>query len=166
MTTDYRVELFQEETMQTVGIVFDRPADPHNLKSSDGKVYTYKAPIDLMLAVGDQVVVQVSQETKVVTVVEVHDIPNIDYTNSSIHYKWIVCKVDFSEYNKLLEQERIIRQNLRQLARKNQRTYLVNQLKDQFGESVIEGITSPRLNVPNFNKRKPDLDTSSPTDIG
>ncbi len=154
MNTDYRVELFQEDIMQTVAVLFDRPADPHNITRSHGKPYTYKAPSDMALKVGDQVIVEVSSEFKVVTVVEVHETPNIDYSNSSIHYKWLVGKVDMASYNKCLESDKLIRHKLRLLAHNRQRHSLIDQLKAEFGESAVEDMKPKNLNTPNFRKTK------------
>lgn len=152
MNTDYRVELFQEDIMKTVGVLFDRPSDPHNIGRSNGRVYTYKAHKNMELKVGDQVVVEVNSELKVVTVVEVHEFPQIDYTQSNTFYKWVVSKVDFGQYNQLLEHDKVIRHNLRLLAHSNQRNALVAQMKAEFGEDVVANIARPALNVPNFHK--------------
>lgn len=152
MNTDYRVELFQEDIMQTIGVLFDRPADPHNIGRSAGRVYTYKADKEMELKVGDQVVVEVSNEMKVVTVVEVHEFPQIDYTQSSTFYKWVVSKIDLNRYNQLLEHDKVIRHNLRLLAHSNQRNSLLAQLKAEYGEDVVASMSRPALNVPNFRK--------------
>lgn len=152
MNTDYKVELFQEDVMNTIGVVFDRPEDPHNFKAKGVRVYTYKVPKDMELRVGDSVVVEVGSEYKVVTVVEVHEFPQIDYTQSSIRYKWVVSKVELAQYNRLQEHDKIIRHNLRLLAHSNQRNSLVAQLKAEFGEAAFENMSKPALNAPNFRR--------------
>lgn len=67
--------------------------------SGYGKQYTYKTHI-LDFKVGDEAVVDVNGETKVVTVSQVHKSPRLE-VNAPYAYKWIICKVDRTTYNRL-----------------------------------------------------------------
>lgn len=70
------------------------------LFDNGGKRYTYKT--DIPLEVGDQVVVEVRHELKIVRVVHVDETPRLD-ANAPWEYRWIVSKVDYEGYQKLLK---------------------------------------------------------------
>lgn len=87
---------------------------------AEGQIYTYKAPIAMVLVPGDTVIVAKNGTAKTgqpqyrtVLVVEVHEFPQIDYA-SDINYAWIVDKVDDVGY---LEQIEIEHNQAEQLAR-------------------------------------------------
>src|SRR5574343_370349 len=73
--------------------------------SSDGNAtsrnYTYLTT-DSNIKVGDDVIVRVGLTPKVVLVVAVDDDLNIA-PNSETEYKWVVCRVDYDPYAKLLD---------------------------------------------------------------
>lgn len=83
-----------QENFYTIGVVL-----------SGGNSYTYKVPKELQLEKEDLIVIDVKGTTKLAYVDEIHDEPQIDF-DSNIDYKWIIQKVDFTEYNKILEAEK------------------------------------------------------------
>jgi len=71
------------------------------------KTYTYKVLAEdaAKLSKGSKVIVKSPHdEFKVVEVAEVHAEAELDL-EASYNYKWIVCIVDTTKYDKLLEQE-------------------------------------------------------------
>lgn len=87
-----------------------------------GKLYTYKTRLKLVK--GDWVIVVVNHVVKVVEVVNVHAAPRIDF-DAPYDYKWIVQKVDFANYNKILEEEEGIKHHLDTLDRLQKRSTLL-----------------------------------------
>lgn len=71
---------------------------------SSPRTYTYKVPLDAGIQVGDNCVVLVRDELKVVKIEVIHAQPSID-TSSAINYKWIVSKVDRTAYDAQREKE-------------------------------------------------------------
>jgi len=76
-----------------------------------GATYIYKAPITMVLAPGDTVLVaksgtakEGSPQYRAVLVAQVHEHPQIDYA-SDINYTWIVDKVDDVGYLEQIELE-------------------------------------------------------------
>lgn len=75
-----------DPTVRTVSVSFN----------GSFKSYTYKTRLEL--AVGDKVVVDTPQNgLQVVPVTAVHELPELD-PGSATDYKWIVAKVDLTEY--------------------------------------------------------------------
>ena len=72
-------------------------------------LYTYKTRESFQ--VDDLAVVEVGCEMKIVRVREVHAEPQIDI-NLTRDYKWIVCKVDTTNYREELEREKIFRKEM------------------------------------------------------
>jgi hypothetical protein len=66
------------------------------------KLYTYKTRLKLQR--NDWVIVSVNDVLKVVQVVQVHATPQIDF-EAKFDYKWVVQKVDMSDYNTTLAAE-------------------------------------------------------------
>lgn len=91
-----------QEGYKTIAVVYATQREFQD--SGAAKRYTFKT-MDESIKVDDHVVVLTSGKFSVVTVVEVHDVPQIDY-DSGIQYTWIVQKLDMTLYNELLEAEK------------------------------------------------------------
>ena len=84
------------------------------------KLYTYKVPAGVELAVGDKAVVDSPIDGYVtVSVVKVHEDCGIDI-EAAFKYKWIIYKVDDTKYNELVSQERTMEEDLKKLRPKQQ----------------------------------------------
>ena len=115
------------------------------VKFSDtpNKGYTYKIPADWKVAVGDEVVVRSPEGTKVVQVIEVHDMADIDL-EAAFTYKWAVSVVPNKEYDERLKEEekyaKTLKQLQRQAALKKQLAAIVGELGDE-AQDFINSIT-------------------------
>lgn len=90
-----------------------------------GSLYTYKAPLGLIE--GDQVVVEMpGGHMRVLDVVKVDETPQID-VDSDIDYKWVVQKVDKTQYNELLAKEEEAKQLIIQQEMAKKRKELVEE---------------------------------------
>ena len=85
-------------------------------KNYDKKYYTYKTLLDF--EVGDFAIVDVGYEFKVVEIIRVDKIPNLN-VDSNIEYKWIVQKLDTEPYEYILAMEEETSHKLRELQQKN-----------------------------------------------
>lgn len=94
------------------------------------KLYTYKTLLT-DLEVDDFVVVSNNNYYKVVQVVEIDDIPDLNI-DSNIEYKWIVQKVDAEQYNELIQMEYDISVELKRLQQKS----IVSKAKDLLAETL------------------------------
>lgn len=96
------VPLLQAKTMYTVNVSFDSSGEYDPTQ----KLFTYKVPRSIDLREGDLVVVPTTRGMKVATVYGVHSDPgpqiNID---APFRYRWIVQKVDDTQFAKLTAQD-------------------------------------------------------------
>lgn len=87
------------------------------LNATATSLYTYKAPIEMSLEVGDTVIVAKESSAdgwtgyRAVLVEAVDKVPDIDYT-SELSYKWIVGKVEPEAYLEQVAAEKEIAQTL------------------------------------------------------
>lgn len=96
--------------------------------------YTYKAWEDLGIEVGDEVVVDSpSKGMTVVKVVGVDKVPKIDL-DVDWTYKWIVCKVDSTRYEKQKEIDEAFSEQMMEVERIHQREQLMNKFRDHLPE--------------------------------
>lgn len=81
----------------------------------DGMLYTFKVPLDLSrtLTKGDLVLCRSQQKIKVVEVVEVHDVPQLD-PDADFIYQWAFQKVDLHTLNDLRDEDDAVAIELRQ----------------------------------------------------
>ena len=84
--------------------------------NSNGREYTYKTLMDYL--VGDLAVVEVSNHFKVVEYVAVYQVPNLS-VDSEIEYKWIVQKLDTTDYESCISSEKALSDNLRVLQQRS-----------------------------------------------
>jgi len=69
--------------------------------------YTYKVLKSDNYKVGDTAIVEtaaVPPKLKIVHIIEVHDVPMID-TDANFDYKWLVQKIDRTQYDTIVENE-------------------------------------------------------------
>ena len=93
------------------------------------KEYTYIT--DLPLEVEDHVIVFVHEAPKVAIVTRVDEAVNIA-PKDNVEYKWIACRVDYSQYKENCQKNRQIAEFMSTYYRKN--------VKEQFREIVLAGL--------------------------
>lgn len=105
------------------------------------ETYTYKAPIKAGYKAGDLALVDSPKGGLcVVTILEVHDTPQID-VDADFDYKWLVQKVDLTEYKDIQAKEAQFRQLLNEMERAKVR----EQLKKDYVASLPEGSEASKL---------------------
>lgn len=102
--------------------------------SADGNAtsrnYTYLTT-DSTIKVGDDVIVKVGLTPKVVLVVSVDEDLNIA-PNSESEYKWVVCRVNYDPYAKLMDDNDALKKLL-------SKGYQAN-MRKQFREAFVSGL--------------------------
>lgn len=98
--------------------------------------YTYKAKLSAGISVDDLVVVHAPFGFKIVKVVAVHDFPQID-TDVDFEYKWIVQKLDTTEYEATVEAETQFKRSLQDIERRKQAQSVVESLTSQYSDPLI-----------------------------
>ena len=135
---------FLREDTKTVGVRFIKDPfsrDTENFQmtlvgtenveaySLSNKEYTYIT--DLELQVEDHVIVFVHDAPKVAIVTRVDEAVNIT-PNDNVEYKWIVCRVDYSQYKENCQKNKQIAEFMPTSYKKN--------VKEQFREIVLAGL--------------------------
>ena len=136
---------FLREDTKTVGVRFIKDTfsrDTENFQmtlvgtenveayqSLSNKEYTYIT--DLPLEVEDHVIVFVHEAPKVAIVTRVDEAVNIA-PKDNVEYKWIACRVDYSQYKENCQKNRQIAEFMSTSYRKN--------VKEQFREIVLAGL--------------------------
>ena len=135
---------FLREDTKTVGVRFIKDTfsrDTENFQmtlvgtenveaySLSNKEYTYIT--DLELQVEDHVIVFVHDAPKVAIVTRVDEAVNIA-PKDNVEYKWIACRVDYSQYKENCQKNRQIAEFMSTAYRKN--------VKEQFREIVLAGL--------------------------
>ena len=101
------------------------------------KTYTYKALYSDNVKSGDSVVVKaVNGHFKIAVVEAVDDFPVLDL-DADFDYKWIVQKVDSTEFDLREEREKEFGDTLRRLEQMKQRENLRKELLDIAGEEGV-----------------------------
>lgn len=101
----------------------------------NNKLYTFKT--NLELTPGDQVVVPgPADQFKVVTVVNVHDEPEIDL-DADFDYKWVAAKVDLTNYVKIITMEKDALKQLTQLEKAKKRKEAQELFKEMYGTETV-----------------------------
>lgn len=114
-----------QENYTTVSVVFTGA----ETDSEDLKRYTYKLPLGDYYEPGDFAVVMTPSGLKLVQIVEIHVKPRIDL-QAEYTYKWIVQKVDMSEYNARVEKEEAFLDILTDIERTHQRNILLEKFQE------------------------------------
>lgn len=102
--------------------------------SDTSKTYTYKTKENF--EAGDKAIVNPNGMLKVVTVIDVHETPQIDF-GSNIEYKWIVQKVDTRAYEAILAQEEAIAVELRKSIAAKKRKEVKQELLESLGYQEV-----------------------------
>lgn len=144
---DKNIATFLREDTKTVGVrfiqdTFDKNSQDYRavtLLGSDDyrlstKVYTYVT--DLELKEKDLVVVFAQGVPKIVVVDRVDEEISIQ-PNDDVEYKWIVCKIDLTQYNENLMKNAEIVRTVGQSYKKN--------VRRQFQAMVTEGLEEADL---------------------
>lgn len=113
------------ENCKTIGVKFSNSND-----HPEGRTYTYKTTEDF--EAGDSAVVLTRGKLKVVSVVEVHKVAQIDLS-SDTKYQWIVQKVDMSYYEELNNVEEEFSDQLLEIEQASVREKSVAMLKEHLG---------------------------------
>lgn len=140
-----------QEGYTTVEVVFENGPNDGCKPWADNRVppapraparhHTYKVWKEDDVQEGDAVVVERdSGELLVVTVVAAHEVPKIDI-DASWDYKWIVQKVDMSNYRSQLKREEDFTAMMLEIERTRQREFLLG----QFREGLPEGSNARRM---------------------
>jgi hypothetical protein len=108
------------ENLKTIAVKFP----------TTNKRYTYKTVDDF--EVGDFVVVKAQGEFKVVEVVEVHKVPQID-VESNIKYQWVIQKVDTASYDEMNLREEKFADHLLEIQQKAVRANATKMLAEKLG---------------------------------
>lgn len=96
------------------------------------KTYTYKARCHI--EIGDRVIVDTPRNgLTLVEVVGIDKAPRIDI-DADFTYKWIVQKVDRTDYDRIVEQEKAFMDTLQEIERVRQRDMLMQSFKDHLPE--------------------------------
>lgn len=121
--------------LKTVGVHFYEDRRDYT-KGYSGKTYSYKTLESL--SEGDLVVVDVSGQMKVVKVVELHTVPNIEKAT-----KWIVGKVNTETYEKTLVIETELANKLEEIKNQTFRKQAIQALADdaQMSYEEIQDLT-------------------------
>jgi hypothetical protein len=102
-----------------------------------GRFYTFKMLLNMAEA-GD--LIAVPHDKKGVTIVQVtkvHDTPQIDL-DADYDYKWAVCKLDLSAYDKLITVEQKALGQLRIVEADKRRTEVLEGLKNVMGDGLTQ----------------------------
>ena len=125
--------LARNENFKFIGVNFTSFYDDHTKALKTGKTYYYKTTEDF--EIGDNAVVSVNDELKIVRVVVLDCILNLD---TNINYKWVVSKVDKDEFNRCIEVEKELTYQINTLRLKALRKGLEDEFKAEFGAKAIK----------------------------
>ena len=101
------------EDLKTVKVAFQQEFDIENQKH-----YTYKTIEDF--EIGDFAVVKVKGILKIVKIASIDEVCDLNHS-SNIEYKWIIKKIDLSEYERLIDIEKQFKDKLKKIEQKKLR---------------------------------------------
>lgn len=104
-----------------------------------GKTYTYKLPLDMAVKVGDNVVVGVCGELKVVEIAEIDAEPVIDI-RAPYALRWVVCRVDRARYDEQMIREEQAAEELAKQDRKRAKAMALEQLMGLVDVAALKSI--------------------------
>lgn len=107
--------------------------------AEDIKTYTFKAKNHLNLQVGDFVVIPSSYKFGITigVVTDIDETPDIN-TSAEFSYKWVIQKVDQTEYNATLETEAAFEKAYREIERNRVRNTALAEFRNAFPEGSDE----------------------------
>lgn len=112
------------------------PQAPMPSQYDVSRLHTYKALMSDNVKVGDTVAVIVGKEMLLVSVAEVHDLPQIDL-DADFDYKWIVQKIDTTAYDKMAENEKQFQLAMVEVERAKQREKVKQEMEQLLIDSPI-----------------------------
>jgi hypothetical protein len=118
-----------DDSYRTVGVQFLGEDGDINAPSIRSKTYVYKAPKTWELVAGDFALVMVNTALKIVRICEIHAEPQIDL-EAQYPYKWLVQKIDMSEYDALMTREQEFDAFAKDHARQVQRRLFVESVPE------------------------------------
>jgi len=131
-----------QSNFQTIGVQLNA--------ANESRMYTYKAPIDMVLVPGDTVLIAKNGTPKegmpqyrAALVGEVHQYPQIDYT-SDINYAWIVDKVDDVGYLEQIELEQNQAQQLARMEVASKKKEFMQHIEDS-NPALLEFFDKPEI---------------------
>lgn len=118
------------------------PRAPQGRTHDDNKTWTFKVPLAWDIKAGDIAVVKSNNGhgLSFVHVVSVDAIPDIDI-DANFEYKWLVQKVDTTEFDALVEKEKTFGDTMLEIERVKQRESLL----DSWRNSLPEGSAARAL---------------------
>lgn len=122
-----------DQNFKTVSVVFK-----NDNGGIAGKAYTYKVHLTDKVEADDYVVVNVGT-LKIAKIIEVHDVPKIDY-DSDIDYKWIVSKIDLTGYNERIEREKGALDEIKRAEHKKRAEQAIQFVSEEIGVKAIDEI--------------------------
>jgi len=126
---NHLVELLAKN-FYTIGISFEHSS----------KVYTYKVALDIELEVDDKVIVDITSGLTIVNVIRVDkDASGIDLT-MDVKYKFIVQKLDTTQYDELCEKDKSIGKVIAQGAAERARRELIESYTGNLNEEQIKAL--------------------------
>ena len=116
----------------TVEAVFDDDIDLDEVRDGDyhptGFAYTFKATKQMGLTVGDLALVQAQNRLAIVAIKAVHEVPQINL-DAHYEYKWVIQKVDFTDFKHNKEQDKLHKQLINRLAYVEQQQSMTERLE-------------------------------------
>ncbi len=95
---------------------------------SSNTTYTFKVSNDIEVEIGDFVLVQSAnnQYYRTVEVVSIDNEIDINF-EADFKYKWVVSNVDFTKYNKQIDNEKILLSKIEDLRRRQRRQVVLQE---------------------------------------
>lgn len=130
MNNRHLMTLLQENYTTVEAIFTGKQSDADN---PDLKRYTYKIPLNAGYVEGDFAVVVSPSGLTVVMIVKIHQKPKIDL-DSEFTYKWLVQRLDLTEYEERQQKEETFLEMLTDIERTHQRNILLNKFQECLDE--------------------------------
>lgn len=108
----------------------DRPAEVAQYATTE-RLYSYKVPKGQIFQPGDLVIAEMNGVLRVLEVVVVDAEPDLDFTISS-PYKWIIQKLDTTDYDERLRAEKEFLMRMTQLEQNRRQRELRDQFMQQY----------------------------------
>lgn len=125
--------LAQNKDFKFVGVNFTSFYNDHSQALKTGKTYHYKTTEDF--EIGDNAVVDVQGELKIVRVVELDCLLSL---SDNISYKWIVSKVDKTEYSRCQEVEKELTYQINTIRVNQLKRECLKEIKEELGAAQVK----------------------------
>jgi len=125
--------LAQNKNFKFIGVNFTTFYSDSTKPLKAGKTYYYKTTEDF--EIGDDAVVDVHGELKIVRITELDCMLDI---NTNIKYKWIVSKVDKTEYERCQEVEKELTCQINTIRVNQLRKECLKEIKEELGSAEVK----------------------------